>query len=309
MLTIAAAAAVVAVIYALATLPPIPADSLPDDTRKWLLPLLPIYQQYSKIFLIILGAVGFAFVCLVLFLAINFIRADRVKILGLELQISEELSRLQQELADTIEQVISLQENSRELQDLIEEQSLFLGAPDKEKCFDFLDKIVETAAFVIRPGTRSVRASIWLYNKQADRLRIVAGYRIAYSTRRKFALNVDGAGVGSQGFVAHVLRSNRPVAASVPNLTPWVNDPDSTSSTTSIIGQPIEVGSTPAWNAVLCFSTDRDIAKFPRYAFAVKDDAATLRLFAGIVSSMLTLAQSYSVSHTSLIELIFKRYD
>src|SRR2546430_1489241 len=247
---IAAVAVLVGAIYILLHLP---ADlsGLPPWFTKGILPNV-------KILVLVLGAVGFAFVCLILFFEVNFIRADKVKAWFVEFQISEELTRTQTDLEAQVELVAGLQENIREIQDLIEQQSLVFVNPDVNKYFDYLDKIVETAAFVIRPQIRSVRASIWLYNKSIDKMRIVAGYRIRHSTLRRFEMKRE-----DRGFAPHVIRSGGPEEKVGPSAgQDWQIDPESTTPTTSILGQPIKVGLDEAWEAVLCFSTDRDIGKF-----------------------------------------------
>jgi len=242
---------------------------------------------------------------LILFVGVQFISADKVKIWGVEFQTSDELIRTRQELEGQVELVAGLQENVREIQDLIEQQSLVFLNPDVNKYFDYLDKIVETAAFVVRPQIRSVRASIWLYQKSVDQMRIVAGYRIRHSTFRTLVMKLN-----DQGFAPVVMRSQSPLEKL--NPTPgqdWRLDPESTTVTTSILGQPIQVGSGNDWQAVLCFSTDRDITKFPRYAFSVKDDAATLKLFAGVTSFALTVAiPMLDPASKPLFQRIFERY-
>ena len=227
-----------------------------------------------------------------------------------EFQISEELTRTQTDLEAQVELVAGLQENIREIQDLIEQQSLVFVNPDVNKYFDYLDKIVETAAFVIRPQIRSVRASIWLYNKSIDKMRIVAGYRIRHSTLRRFEMKRE-----DRGFAPHVIRSGGPEEKVGPSAgQDWQIDPESTTPTTSILGQPIKVGLDEAWEAVLCFSTDRDIGKFPEYRFSVNDDAATLRFFAGIISFVLSLSRDIQIAGSNgspkmpLIQRIYERY-
>lgn len=126
-IVIAAIAILVGAIYILLALP---ADlsELPPWFTKGVLPNV-------KILVLVLGAVGVAFVCLILFVGVQFISADRVKIWGIEFQISEELTRAQTELEAQVELVAGLQENVREIQDLIEQQSLVFLNPDVNKYF------------------------------------------------------------------------------------------------------------------------------------------------------------------------------
>jgi hypothetical protein len=286
--------------------PTIPPDVL-KDTPSWVSQvLIPVLLQRIRRIVVVFGLLGLAFTCFVFVLALKFNRADKVSLWGIEFQVPDEVARLQAELEAQLENNISLQENTRELQDLIEEQSLLLLNPDVTKYFDFLDKIVETAAFVIRPSARSVRASIWLYHQAQDEMRIIAGYRISHSTRRNLVLKLNAA-----GFAPFVLRARAPQVQTPPLLgTNWVHDPNSVSQTTSILGQPIKVGRKDDWQAILCFSTDRDLTKFPQYAFSIHNDAPTLRLFAALVSFTLTLSQSIRDTQTKtfLTERLFERY-
>jgi len=86
----------------------------------------------------------------------------------------------------------------------------------------------------------------------------------------------------------------------------WKTDESSDYETTSIIGQPIEVGTTKDdWQVILCFSTDRE-----DYKFGIEKDAAELNLFSNIISSILTIAQfSYDQSDKSMLEFAWERYD
>lgn len=302
-----AALAVFLLIVSLFWSPPVLPPEALKDTPPWVSQfLIPILLKRIRWILVVFGLLGLAFTSFVFVLALKFNRADKVSFWGIEFQVPDEITRLQRELEAQIEHNISLQENTRELQDLIEEQSPLLLNPDVLKYFDFLDKIVETAAFVIRPSARSVRASVWLYDQAQDEMRIIAGYRISHSTRRNLVLKLNGS-----GFAPFVLRSRAPQVQTPPTLgNTWVHDPDSVSATTSILGQPIKVGGKDDWQAILCFSTDRDLAKFPQYAFSIHHDAPTLRLFAAIVSFTLTLSRSIKDTHTNtlLIERLFQRY-
>src|SRR5436305_1070112 len=185
-IVIAAIAILVGAIYILLALP---ADlsGLPPWFTKGVLPNV-------KILVLVLGAVGVAFVCLILFVGLQSISADKVKIWGVELQMSVELIRAREELEGQVELVAGLQENVREIQDLVEQQSLLVLNPDVNEYFEYLDKIVETSAFVIRAQTGSVHASIWLDPKKIDHMRVVAGYRLGQRTLRNFvmSLNVSG---------------------------------------------------------------------------------------------------------------------
>lgn len=268
--------------------------------------LVPILQKYSKTILVVISTVGFAFVCLVLFVGVSFLRSDKLKLWGIEFQISEELATALRELEVLSEREVGLKENFREIQDLIQQQSHLFLNQGVDEYFDYLDKIVETAAFIVRSHSRAVRAAIWLHRKSTDELRIVAGYRIPQQTFRQLVLKLDG-----EGFASHVLRSGGPQAKD--NPTPgreWKPEPDNIMQTTSILGQPIEVGrDDDDWQAVLCFSTDRDIKRFPEYAFSVSADANTLLFFSGIISSALTLAIPLAdAAGKPLLEIIHERY-
>src|SRR5438128_7374332 len=200
LLVIASASIVYLIIRELLAFQPLRPDQLaglPPWVEKLLVPIL---QRDLKIVVAVVFIVGIAFVCLILFLAINFIRADKVKIWGVEYQISEELTQARGELETQVELVAALQENVREIQDLVEQQSLLVLNPDVNQYFEYLDKIVETSAFVIRPRTRSVHASIWLYQKQIDEMRIVAGYRLGQRTLRNFVMKL-----AENGFASFVL--------------------------------------------------------------------------------------------------------
>jgi hypothetical protein len=73
-------------------------------------------------------------------------------------------------------------------------------------------------------------------------------------------------------------------------------------------------GRSDDWQAVLCFSTDRDIGAFKE--FSVAEDAAILKLFSAFISIVLTSALPLRVpisgpggtASIPLIEAIFKRY-
>jgi hypothetical protein len=306
-LVIAAIAIVLGIAYILLTFHPVSSEQaagLPPWVEKI---LLPIFQQYSKVVLSVICAVGFAFVCLVLFVGVNFIRADKVKLFGVEFQISEELSRVQRELEVQAELVAGLQENAREIQDLIEQQANVFRDSGVDKYYDFLDKMVETAAFVIRPQIRSVRAEIWLYRLSSDIMRIVAGYRVPQRTFRELVMKLDG-----PGFAPMVLRSGSPQTKENPEPgDEWTLDPKNTTRITSVMGQPIRIGSDAEWRAVLCFATDRNIAKFPNYKFSPAEDKDTLKLFSELISFALTLAIAIQIqdgSQKALIERIHERY-
>ena len=310
LLVLASTAVVYLIIYELWTFQPPHTDQV-SGFPPWVEKIpLPILQRDLKFVLAVIFIVGLAFVCLVLFIAVNFIRADKVKIWGVEFQISEELTQAREELEAQIELVAGLQENVREIQDLVEQQSLLVLNPDVNGYFEYLDKIVETSAFVIRPQSRSVHASIWLYQKKIDQMRMVAGYRLGQRTLRNLVMTL-----GENGFAPFVLRSQRPQERVSPSVgQDWKLDSDNTTPTTSILGQPILVGADDDWQAVLCFSTDRDTGKFPEYRFSVDKDAATLRFFTGVISFVLTLARDIQAESSDgagqepLIKLIYQRY-
>jgi hypothetical protein len=292
---------------------PVPPEALegaPPWIAKWAIPFVQQRLRYL-IPVVVLG--GAVLICYLSVLAVKLNRADKVKFLWLEFEIPDELTQAKKELDEQNERVISLQENIRELADLVEGHSVLLLNPAKERFFDLLDQIIETAAFAIRPGERSVRSSIWLYNKSGDEMRIVAAYRISHATRRELVMSLHG--TGRNGFAPFVLRSRSPQVKSNPTSgQDWMDDNRSTSATTSILGQPISVGRSDDWQAVLCFSTDRDIGKFKE--FSVTDDAAILKLFSAFISIILTSALPLRVPisgpggtvPTPLIEIIFKRY-
>jgi hypothetical protein len=79
------------------------------------------------------------------------------------------------------------------------------------------------------------------------------------------------------------------------------------------MGQGIQIGNDDNWQAVLCFSTDRDISRFPQYKFSLEADATTLNFFSDMISVALTLAKSINVPQSGgstrpLIEIIYERY-
>jgi hypothetical protein len=269
--------------------------ALPSDSA--LSAVVQVLRQQSRATICIAGVVGLVVVVLVELVAIRIVSADRIDAWGLKFEITDALKDAQADLRSATREIrekkdviVSLAENVRELQKVQEHLSQFLIEPTStsERLADLLDSVVQCAAFMIRPAQRAVRVSVWLYRSEAKEMRIVAAYRVSQRTRRHLVFRDDDA---ETGFAMEVLRSRRPIEKHEGFLSNdgWRRDPWSNHTTTSALGQPVQIGTDDEWQAVLCFSTDRNLNDYPSYAFSVQGDAAELSLLSHITSTVLTL--------------------
>jgi hypothetical protein len=296
--------AVVVIAYVLIRMEPIDLKALPPGLPESIKLLLPIYQKYSTAWAIVVSLVGVSLALFMFILATQVLRADRIKFFGAELSVTEEVRDLQHQLGEQTEQAAALAENLREIESLLERLNRLVISGSFEEYCECLDETAEVAAFIIRPIGRAVRVSIWLYCPPENLLRIVGSYRVSYPTLRNLTMPREG-----PGYAAFALRAAAPVTTNNLAGPNWIHDRWSTRSTTSILAQPIEVGENGGWQAVLCFSTDRDIEKFPDYAFNVPRDGGVLRLFAVLVSTVLSLAEQVRDQEGQLVlTRIFGRY-
>lgn len=273
---------------------------------------LPLFRQYFTIALVVFTLVGFLLAVLIIIIGFNFLRADEFKVWLVEFKVSDKLKETQEQLEDEIKISVGLKENVSEIKELVDSQAILFLSPDVKKFIDYLDKIVTTSVQVFKSyGKDNVRISIWLGNETTKELRIIASHRISRETQKEFKLSLTG-----NGFVPFVLRTHSPQVKTSPNPneTNWMPCPSETYSTTSIFGQEVKIGNTPGWSAVICFSTDRDLARFPENAFSLEKDAAVVSFIASFVSFALTIANviQVKISETEtqpLIERIYQRYN
>lgn len=308
LLTLAVSIAVFGfLIYLAATLPEADPNQVPPEMEpyKWILPL---YRQYTKTVLVLASAAGFCVSMFIFLVCLQVLRSDTIKVFGIEAKISDELRSSQESAARERRLRAALAEDVREIQKLVERINLAVRFADEQNYLEALDEIAATASTMMRPEGRPVRVSVWLLNPGAreKHLRIVAAARVSAATRKNLDFDKDG-----DGFAAEVLRAGRTIAEQNPDVgRTWARDRWSTHSTTSIIGQPIEVGNPGGWQAVLCFSTDRDLTEHPQYRFSVNEDAAQLDLFALLISTVLSLAESVERENGDpLLEYVWKRYN
>ena len=107
LLVLASLSIVGLIVWELWSFQPLNGDQI-ANLPAWGKLLIPILQRDLKIVFVVVLVIGIAFVSLVSFLAINFIRADKVKIWGVEYEISEELSQTRKDLETQVELVAFL---------------------------------------------------------------------------------------------------------------------------------------------------------------------------------------------------------
>jgi len=263
-----------------------------------------LVQRYSGIATIVVGILALFSVIFFTIVILQVHRSQKVRLWGLEFERTNALQDAQRDISGLRGLVTGLQENLRELSALNVGLNQFVRNPTEKHLDALLDKVSHTAAFVIRPSGRSVRTSVWLYSLSKNEIRIISGYRISEDTKAKLRFKKR-----SNGFAPAVLRHGGPYLKDTDfsdKAKDWKTDESSDYETTSIIGQPIEVGTTKDdWQVILCFSTDRE-----DYKFGIEKDAAELNLFSNIISSILTIAQfSYDQSDKSMLEFAWERYD
>lgn len=252
----------------------------------------------------VLLAVGLFFLALLAFVIVITDRvflADKVSVLGFKFEISETLRDAEERASVSERMVSALGENISELQELDRQMNALVRDPSDARFFDVLDAVTQAASFTIRPTGRAVRVSLWLYNKTEDTLRIIAGYRVAAKTRETFEMKSS-----DRGFAAQVLRDQRMLIKNdnfVEAAGDWKDDKTDTHGTVSILGVPVPVDD-PGWDAVLCFSTDRQ-----QDAFSYEADRAEAEYFATIGSTLVALALSgVSEGQRSMVEEFWVRY-
>jgi len=301
-------ALVALVIYLFCAISPVDPKTLPAETPdivKW---LLPVATGNWRVVLIFIGLMVIGVLAFVAMVGIKLLSADTLKAFGLEVNVSEERRQLEDDLAREVELNVALVENFGELQRVLERIASVFRRGDAGEFLELLDEIVELAGFIIRPTERTVRVSLWLLKKDEKKLRICSAYRVSLATRRGLVLEQAG-----KGFAAFVLREGAAqVLSSAALARHWVEDTTSHHQTTCILGQPVAIED-DGFSAVLCFSTDRELAKFPEYEFDVKRDAATLRLCEALLSTVLNIAMRVVVTETGkenskLLDRIWARY-